>query len=483
MSRRLLSTVQKLATGNKSSLRRFISTQTQSKFAQVQEYKFPNYLLKAPATHVTTLGNGMRVATEEGVGQTATIGVFISAGSRYENNSNNGVAHFLEHMIFKGTKNRSLVDIEQEYENIGGHLNAYTSREHTVFTANVLKDDVEKAVASLADLLQNSELNEQAIENERSTILREMEEVENNIEEVVTDQLHATAYQGTPLAFTILGPKENILKISRTQIKEYIDTHYTGPRMVLVGAGKVDHDQLVKLADKYFGKVPATAPSNLQFDLIPARYTGSDIRIHNEDFPMTHISIGLEGPGWSSPDSFAIMLIQQLLGSWDKTSGSGKNLSSILCQKVANDDLARSVSAFSLMYTDTSLFGVSAVAPPEAHEELTYAIMNELVRLCFKVKEEDVARARNTLKTQLLMNQDGSSHAICEDIGRQMIFYGRRLTPAEIFARIDAIDADTIRRVAMKYIYDRDPVMAAYGKIDHIPDYNLLRSWTYWLRY
>ena len=345
-----------------------------------------------------------------------------------------------------------------------------------------MKEHVENAVATLADMLQNSELREEAIESERGVITRELEEVENSIEEVVTDKLHETAYQGTPMAYTILGPVKNIRSITRQQIREYVSSHFIAPRMILVGTGKVSHDKLVKLAEKHFSNLP-TAPSfGSHPKVLPARYTGSDIRIHNESFPYTRLAIGFEGPEYSSADTYPMMLISNLLGAWDKGSGSAKNVSSTMCQKVAESDLARSIGTFNFSYSDTSLFGVSAVAQPEHLEDLSFVIMNELVKLCFKVNDADVARSRNALKSQLLSQYDGSSSALNDEIGKNLIYYGRRLTPAEIFSRVDAIDADAVKRVAMKYFYDRDPVMAAYGDISHIPDYSWLRSWTYWLR-
>jgi len=196
----------------------------------------------------------MRVATEATPhAQTATVGVWIDAGSRYETAANNGTAHFLEHMAFKGTKTRTTAGLEEEIENMGAHLNAYTSREQTTYYAKVFKQDVPKAVDVLSDILQNSSLEPAHVERERGVILREMEEVEKEVEEVLFDHLHATAFQQTGLGRTILGSAENVRTITRENLSAYIGTHYTAPRMVLVGSGAVDHDELVKLATNAFG--------------------------------------------------------------------------------------------------------------------------------------------------------------------------------------------------------------------------------------
>jgi len=233
--------------------------------------------LRAPSTDVTTLDSGLRVASETVQGsETATVGVWIDAGSRYETAANNGVAHFLEHLAFKGTSKRTQTQLEVEIENMGGHLNAYTSREQTVYFAKVFKNDVGKAVEILSDILLNSKLEDAAIERERDVILREMSEVNKNQEELVLDHLHATAFQGTGLGRTILGPEENIRKLSRNDLVSYIEQHYTAPRMVIAGAGAIEHSQLCDLASKHFGSLPSAPKSAVQVAMEPAVFTGSD---------------------------------------------------------------------------------------------------------------------------------------------------------------------------------------------------------------
>merc|ERR1711981_1051321 len=217
----------------------------------------------AAPTQVSTLDSGLRVASENSGGETATVGVWIDAGSSFETDADNGSAHFLEHMAFKGTNKRSQYQLEKEIEDLGGHLNAYTSREQTVYYAKVLKKDVPQAMDILGDILQNSKLDPGAIERERGVIMREMQEVMANKEEVIFDELHATAYQGTSLGRTILGPEENIMSITRDDLEKYIQKHYTAPRMCIAGAGAVEHDQLKDLAEKTFGGLPSTPASEL----------------------------------------------------------------------------------------------------------------------------------------------------------------------------------------------------------------------------
>jgi len=446
------------------------------------EARFPMSVNNAAATEVTTLENGLRIASEGGHGETATVGVWIDAGSRYETSKNNGAAHFLEHMAFKGTSKRTQEALEVEIENIGGHLNAYTSREMTVYYAQCFKQDVPQAVDILSDILQNSLLDPAAIERERSVILREMEEVEKSQEEVVFDRLHETAYQGCGLARTILGPKENIQSLSQDDLSAYIKTHYTAPRMVVAGAGAVDHSQLVGLADNAFGNLPTQPSDGLVVPNDPVTYVGSDVRVRMDDMPLAHIALAVESGSWMSEHAFPLMVMQQLIGTWDRTGGAGANQASKLTQTVAEHELAHSVASFNTCYKDTGLFGVYAVCEPHKVQDLMWYTLESMVRLCHDVTDEEVQRAKGQLKANLMMSLDGSANT-CEDIGRQMLTYGRRLTPAEIFVRIDNVDLNSVKAAANQYINDQDPVASAIGPVHEMPDYNWLRRRTYWLRY
>ncbi|KFK25778.1 hypothetical protein AALP_AA8G159200 [Arabis alpina] len=443
-----------------------------------------DHILSAPETRVTTLPNGLRVATESNLSaKTATVGVWIDAGSRFESELTNGTAHFLEHMIFKGTEKRSKRGLEEEIENIGGHLNAYTSREHTTFFAKVLDTNVNQALDVLADILQNSEFHEARIHHERGVILREKQEVEGKIEEVVLDHLHATAFQHTTLGRTILGPDENIKSITKDDIQNYIKTHYTATRMVIVASGAVKHENIVEQVKKLFTKFPTGSTSTSQLvDKEPANFTGSEVRMIDDDLPLAQFAIAFEGASWTDPDSVALMVMQTMLGSWNKSVGGGKHMGSALAQKVAINEIAESIMAFNTNYKDTGLFGIYAVAEPDCVEDLAYAIMYEVTKLAYEVSEDDVIRARNQLKSSLLLRLDGTT-AVAEDIGRQLLTYDRRIPTAELFARIDAVDSDTVKRVANKYIYDRDMAISAIGPVQGLPDYNWFRRRTYWNRY
>ncbi|XP_022114924.1 mitochondrial-processing peptidase subunit beta [Pieris rapae] len=436
-------------------------------------------LVNVPPTKLTVLDNGIRVATEDSGSATATVGLWIDAGSRYENSKNNGVAHFLEHMAFKGTSKRSQTDLELHVENMGAHLNAYTSREQTVFYAKCLANDVSSAIEILADIIQNSSLAEPEIERERGVILREMQDVESNLQEVVFDHLHATAFQGTPLGQTILGPTKNIKKISKADLQQYIKTHYQPSRIVLSGAGGVEHGKLVDLAKKHLGGLKNTALDVP--DITPCRYTGSEIRIRDDSMPLAHIAIAVEGAGWTDADNIPLMVANTLIGAWDRSQGGGANNASYLARAASIENLCHSFQSFNTCYKDTGLWGIYFVSEPMQIEDMLYNIQSEWMKLCTSVTEGEVERAKNLLKTNMLLQLDGTT-PVCEDIGRQILCYNRRIPIHELDARIEAVSVQNIRDVCYKYLFDKCPAVAAVGPTEALPDYNRIRSSMYWLR-
>lgn len=449
-----------------------------------QAQAVPTYVtpdtLKVPPTQTTTLSNGFQVVTEPRIGETAAVGVFVKAGSRHETLQDNGVAHFLEHMYFKGTQKRTAQAIEKEFEDAGAQLNAHTAREYTAFTTHCLKKDVPLCADALCDILSNSKLRPEDIENERPTILKEMESVERDVHEVLFDEMHRVAYQGSPLAFTILGPKENINRISRSQMQHYREKNYTAKRMALVGVGDVDHAALVKVAEEYFGKLPSESSHTSPLDNRKANFIGSDTRFYTADVPELHVAIGFEGPVLSSNDNIVVSIMQLIWGSYDKQMGAGKYVSQSLAQTLADKDWAHVVQPFIHSYTDTSVFGVRVVSDgDESTDPMMIEVVSQMARLGYRVRKEELERAKNIYKTQILSCYEGSLTNILEDVGRSVLFYGRRVNVAEMLARIDAVTEEDIRRVANTYINDKDPVVTSVGKCEDVADYHWLRMFTY----
>lgn len=381
-------------------------------------------------------------------------------------------------MIFKGTRHRTAQSLEEEIENIGARLNAYTSREQTTYYADVQSKDVGVAIDVLADILQNSRFPDHAIKRERGVILREMEEVQGQMEEVIFDHLHAAAFQGHSLGNTILGPEEKIRTIDKADLQRYISTHYTGHRMVISAAGAVEHEEIVKMVGKLFKNFstdPTTAHQLVDCD--PAVFTGLQARVENEDMDLVHLAIAFKGASWADPNSIPLMVAQSLLGSWSKSIGVGNCSGAELARRVSTDGLAESIMSFNTNYRDTGLFGIYATSMPDCLKDLSSVIMQEFKRLAYQVSEEDVIRAQNQLKSALLLHIDGST-AVAENNGRQMLTYGRVVPFLEMFARIDAVDVATVKETAKNFIVNQDVAVAAIGPLQQLPDQSWFRSQT-----
>uniref|UniRef100_T1JF60 Mitochondrial-processing peptidase subunit beta n=1 Tax=Strigamia maritima TaxID=126957 RepID=T1JF60_STRMM len=422
---------------------------------------YQDALASIPETTITTLSNGIRVGTETTPLPICTVGVWLDAGSRYETNRTNGVANLLEHMLFKGTQKRPQAELEAEIEAMGAHLNAYTTREQTAFYFKCMAQDLPKAVEILGDIMQNSKLEESEIEREKGVIMREMEEAETNISDVVFDHLHSMAYQGTPLGMTVLGPPENIKSMTKNDIINYIKNTCKGPRIVLAAAGGVRHEELVELGNQHFNKITQTYEGAVPI-LTPTRFTGSEMRHRDDWMPFANIALAVEGAGWISPDCIPLMVASSMVGNWDQTHGGGQNLSSNVASIVAKNKACHSFQSFYTCYRDTGLWGIQFICEAMKCEMTLYAIQEEWMRMCTSLTFTEVERAKNTLRTKLLDQLDGTT-GVCEDIGRQLLSFNRRIPLIELEAQIAAVTPQTIRDVLMTYVYNRCPAVAAVG--------------------
>jgi len=384
-------------------------------------------------------------------------------------------------LALKGTKKRPQRQLEVDIENLGGHLSAYSSRDKTVFYAKVFKNDVPQAIEILSDVLQNSLLDENAINREKDVIVRELELANSQGEHQIMDHLHETAYQGNGLGLTVHGTADSVKSITRNDLQSFISTHFTADRIVISGAGAVDHKQLVELTQKHFGGLQSGSKDD-KSSIDRAVFTGSDKRIRFDSLQKAHVAVAFQAASWTSEYAFPLMVMQTLLGSWERSSHLGRNAASRLAQDLSHNNTVHSFKTFNKSYKDTGLFGVYLVASDNKLDDSMYYTLSNLVRLCHQVTDEEVERAKTQLKATMLNNFESSFH-VCEDIGNQMLNYNRRMSRAETFARIDAISTDNIKATANQFINDEDHALAAVGPIFELPDYNWIRRRSYWQRY
>ncbi|EEA05828.1 insulinase, putative [Cryptosporidium muris RN66] len=438
-------------------------------------------LFTKPYYNTSVLRNGLRVATYETSDSAITFGVWIDSGSRYESKEKNGVAHFLEHMIFKGTTKRSRYQLESEIENLGAHLNAYTSREQTVYYARCFNKDLPQCMELLGDILQNSVLDPAAIEAERFVILREMEEIEKTPEEILFDRLHMAAFKNNSLGYTILGPPENIKTINRNDLLDYIQKNYLAERMVIVGVGNLKHAEFVKHVENNFSNIPSKSKFEIPLDSSYPNFSGSEIVDMNNNYDqIVHLAVAYEGVPWDHPDMPAFMLMQSIIGSYRKNEdylippkiSTNKTIYNIATGSETGD--IHSFSAFNTCYKDTGIFGWYAECDRKAVNYCIDHMMLAFTSLSYSITDEEVFRAKNQLKLQLFSSIE-TPNSIAEEIGRHLLVYNRYVHMLEWIKRIDAISVQDLKRVAFKYLYDAKIAFTTMGAIDKIPDYTTLR--------
>ncbi len=414
-------------------------------------------------TRVSTLANGLRIVSEDMPQfQTASVGVWVDVGARYESAENNGVSHLLEHMAFKGTKRRSALAIAEEIEAVGGHVNAYTSREQTAYYAKVMKEDVALAVDILADILQHSTFAKEELERERAVVIQEIAQAHDTPDDAVFDQFQETVYPNQPLGRSILGPAVQVENYSRQVLADYMERHYSAGRMVVVGTGRLDHERLVELVVEAFNSLSGiNATTGLQAD-----YQGGDSRVARE-LEQSHLVLGFDGIAYTDADFYTAQLLSTLLGG---------GMSSRLFQEIRERrGLAYTVFSFSSSYTDGGVFGVYCGTSPDKLSELTPVIADELHKVCGAVTPEEVARARAQLKAGLLMSLESSSSR-CERLGRHMLIFGRAIPIDEMVEEINAIEADDVVRVAARILGGSRPSLAALGPIGGLENYERLAA-------
>ena len=400
-------------------------------------------------TTVTTLNSGLRVATDamENV-PSVSLGVFVGVGTRNETPGINGVSHLLEHMAFKGTKRRSARAIVEEIEAVGGHLNAYTSRERTVYVARVLKEDTLLALDILSDILQHSVFDESELELERHVVLQEIALCNDTPDDLIFDHFQARAYPDQAMGRPTLGLPHLVSAFSRDSLGTYMAENYSPERMVVVAAGDVNHDAFAKMVATTFDSLSVTTAPTPE----PAHYAGGDMRTERP-LEQLHLVLGFEGVPADDPDYYALSVFSGILGD---------GMSSRLFQEVREKrGLVYTIDSFTCSFADSGLLGIHAGASADKGGELLPVICDEIKALCENATEAELSRARARAHAGLLMSRE-SAPSRCEQLGTQMLVYGRPLPPDEIINHINAVDREAISRVASRLL-SAAPTFVAMG--------------------
>ena len=399
-----------------------------------------------------TLANGFRIVTERMDDlASAALGIWVDAGARHETAAQNGIAHFLEHMAFKGTSRRTALEIAEQIEDVGGYLNAYTSRERTAYYARVLSADVPLALDLIADILRDPALAEPEIETERGVILQEIGQALDTPDDIIFDWLQEAAFPDQPMGRAILGPPERVRSFTRDNLADFIRTQYTPGRMILSAAGDVDHDRIVTLAEELFGDMSAGGDRTAD----PALYTGGERR-EIKALEQAHFALALEAPSYRDPDYHAVQIAASALGG---------GMSSRLFQEAREKrGLCYTIFAQAAGWMETGMLTVYAGTGGDQIEGLTDLAASEIARAARDLTEAEIARARTQSKAAIVMALE-SPASRAERMAALMSVWGEVRPIEETIAKIDAVDVARAR-AALDRIRTSQPSLALYGPVE-----------------
>ncbi len=398
------------------------------------------------------LANGLTVAVEPMAGvETLAVGLYADVGARSEPAGLSGLAHMVEHMLFKGAGSRDAKAIAEDIEDAGGSLNAWTARDHTVFHARLLAGDLALGVEMIADLVRQPYLDAAELEREKGVVLAELGEARDTPDDIIFDHLQSAAYPRQPLGLPVLGDEASIAAIDVAALRDWTTTRYRPAGLVLAAAGKVDEDALLRLAEARFGDMPAgTAP------LYEAGRFGGGTHHDRRRFDQLHVALAHPGLGHAHDDVFALSLY---------AAAAGGGMSSRLFQQLREErGLAYSIYAWTQSYAETGLFGVyCAAARPQAAEALALTRII-LAQTAETLTDAELARAKAQGKAGLLMGLEGVG-ARCDHLARQIQIHGRIVPPAETVAGIEAVTVAQARIAAQAALSGGEALATVGGKL------------------
>ncbi len=400
---------------------------------------------------VSELSNGMRIVTHRMAGlETATVGVFVAAGARAETDHEHGVAHFLEHMAFKGTPTRTPMQIAEEIEGAGGALNAVTSSEATNYYARVLKDDVELGLNLIGDLLLNPAFCDEEMDREREVILQEIAATQDSPDDIVFDLALAEAYPDQPIGRSILGTERTIARHSAADLKRFRNENYAASRMILSAAGAVDHDALHRLADRLFTGLPSEAPRQIKKAKFEGGNADSDKR-----FEQCHVLYAFEGFPNGHEASFAGRIFAGIAGG---------GMASRLFQEVREKrGLCYDIHAFDWGYADSGVIGLHAATSSQQLKELVNLSLGIFADLAEQgPTEQELARAKAQIKAGLFMSLE-SCEARAGQLAWDLMVFGKPISNEDLIEKIDSITRDDVQAVGRNIREKPDMVSAVVG--------------------
>ena len=407
---------------------------------------------------IITLPNGLRIIIDQVKSvETAAIAVFVNTGSRNETPEINGISHFLEHMAFKGTKTRSAKQIAEQFDNIGGKINAYTSREKTVYYVKVLKQDAEFATEFLSDILQNSTFDKEELEKERGVILQEIAMTNDTPDDIIFDYFQETAFPKQAIGRSILGPEKNIKKFKREDFVNYISKQYNYSNIAIVASGNVDSKKFVGYVKKYFNNLDKNKIKKPE----AGKYQGGDFRKY-KNLEQINLLLGFNGSSYTDKNYYKCQILASILGG---------GMSSRLFQEVREKrGLAYSVYAFNSASYDSGLFGIYVGTTEDKANEAVEVIGDELLKITNKISDEELKRVITQTKAGLLMARE-SVISRSQKLGGDILAFNRIISETEALEKMSTITKKNLTDFAAKIINTSKPSFSAIGKIKNLDNY------------
>jgi predicted Zn-dependent peptidase len=413
----------------------------------------------------TTLNNGIRVLSEKVPGcHSVSLGVWVNNGSRHESAENNGISHFVEHMLFKGTDRRSAQAVAREVDSVGGFLNGFTSREYSCYFVKILAEKLPMAVDLLGDLLCHSRFDLDDIEKERRVILQEIAMIEDSPEELVHDQFSSRFWAGHPLGKPVIGTPATVDDLDRQQMLAFMGERYVGNNLCVVGVGSLEHEDLLALVDTAFGSIATGAADPAEVAPVVTR----KVEVASRDLEQTHICLGVEGLPQNHEDRYSTYLLNTILGG---------NMSSRLFQKIREEmGLAYSVYSFHHNHSDSGAFIVYAGTGSESAPLVTRTILAELTRLKYEpVREDELQSAKDYLKGSMMLSMESTDSRMTRLAKNELFLRNEGISLEESSAMIDAVTVAEVQRQAGQLFINETLNLQIAGRVNRsdFPDIDL----------
>jgi len=408
----------------------------------------------------TTLPNGLRVISDTVSSvDSVAMGVWTDVGTRNENLVHNGVAHMVEHMMFKGTPTRSAVQIAEQIEDVGGQVNAYTSREVTAYHIHLLKEHTGLGLEILADIIQHTIMPDDELERERHVILQEIGMSVDTPDDLVFDHYQEIAYPDQALGAPILGTTDIVSGMTRDTLLDYVRRFYTPSRLVISAAGNVAHDDLVAMVTEQFTDLP----DDTAYSHVPACYEGGEHRME-KDLEQSHIILGFRGVSRADDDYFSAVMLATILGG---------GMSSRLFQEVREKrGLVYSVFSFHSPYQDDGQLAIYAGTGPKDIPDLIPVLCEEVQKMSNTVTEGELARAKAQVKAAMLMGRESMMSRAGQQ-AKHLIFFDKILDMQEKLRKIEEVQVGDVHKIAQRIFASR-PTLAALGPLATLEGYDAI---------